>query len=98
MASPTGCDSPAWGNAPGTRSNQRSPALMGRNPLSCFSYPGILPVASPAVNRPKQIARSQNVDVLWSDPYDDRLVHNAYRLEFGGKSMRDPKNPADKQP
>jgi DNA replication protein DnaC len=37
-------------------------------------------------------------DATVADAILDRLVHNAYRLEFGGKSMRDPKNPADKQP
>ena len=36
-------------------------------------------------------------DPTVADAILDRLVHNAYRLEFGGKSMRDPKNPSDKQ-
>jgi len=35
-------------------------------------------------------------DPTVADAILDRLVHNAYRLEFGGKSMRDPKNPSDK--
>ena len=35
-------------------------------------------------------------DATVADAILDRLVHNAYRLEFTGKSMRDPKNPADK--
>jgi DNA replication protein DnaC len=34
-------------------------------------------------------------DPTVADAILDRLVHNAYRLEFTGKSMRDPKNPAD---
>lgn len=36
-------------------------------------------------------------DPTVADAILDRLVHNAYRLEFGGKSMRDTKNPSDKQ-
>jgi len=36
-------------------------------------------------------------DPTVADAILDRLVHNAYRLEFGGKSMREPKNPSDKQ-
>lgn len=36
-------------------------------------------------------------DPTVADAILDRLVHNAYRLEFGGKSMRDKKNPSDKQ-
>ena len=36
-------------------------------------------------------------DPTVADAILDRLVHNAYRLEFGGKSMRDPKNPSEKQ-
>jgi DNA replication protein DnaC len=36
-------------------------------------------------------------DATVADAILDRLVHNAYRLEFGGKSMREPKNPADRQ-
>jgi len=35
-------------------------------------------------------------DPTVADAILDRLVHNAYRLELTGKSMRDPKNPADK--
>ena len=35
-------------------------------------------------------------DPTVADAILDRLVHNAYRLEFGGKSMREPKNPSDK--
>jgi DNA replication protein DnaC len=35
-------------------------------------------------------------DPTVADAILDRLVHNAYRLEFGGKSMRDPKTPSDK--
>lgn len=35
-------------------------------------------------------------DPTVADAILDRLVHNAYRLEFGGKSMRDLKNPSDK--
>ncbi len=35
-------------------------------------------------------------DPTVADAILDRLVHNAYRLEFGGKSMRDPRNPSDK--
>lgn len=35
-------------------------------------------------------------DPTVADAILDRVVHNAYRLEFGGKSMRDPKNPSDK--
>jgi len=36
-------------------------------------------------------------DPTVADAILDRLVHNAYRLEFGGKSMRDTKTPSDKQ-
>ena len=36
-------------------------------------------------------------DPTVADAILDRVVHNAYRLEFGGKSLRDPKTPADKQ-
>lgn len=36
-------------------------------------------------------------DPTVADAILDRLVHNAYRLEFGGKSLRDGRNPADKQ-
>lgn len=36
-------------------------------------------------------------DPTVADAILDRLVHNAYRLEFGGKSMREPKNPSDRQ-
>jgi DNA replication protein DnaC len=36
-------------------------------------------------------------DATVADAILDRLVHHAYRLEFGGKSMREPKNPSDKQ-
>ena len=36
-------------------------------------------------------------DPTVADAILDRLVHNAYRLEFGGKSMRDTKNPSDKE-
>jgi DNA replication protein DnaC len=36
-------------------------------------------------------------DPTVADAILDRLVHNAHRLEFGGKSMREPKNPSDKQ-
>lgn len=36
-------------------------------------------------------------DPTVADAILDRVVHNAYRLEFGGKSLRDPKNPSDKQ-
>jgi DNA replication protein DnaC len=36
-------------------------------------------------------------DPTVADAILDRLVHNAYRLEFGGKSMREPKTPSDKQ-
>lgn len=37
-------------------------------------------------------------DPTVADAILDRLVHNAYRLEFGGKSLRpDPKTPSDKQ-
>jgi DNA replication protein DnaC len=35
-------------------------------------------------------------DATVADAILDRLVHNAYRLEFTGKSMRDPKNLPDK--
>ena len=35
-------------------------------------------------------------DPTVADAILDRLVHNAYRLEFAGKSMREPKNPSDK--
>lgn len=35
-------------------------------------------------------------DATVADAILDRLVHNAYRLEFGGKSMRDPKNLPDR--
>jgi len=35
-------------------------------------------------------------DATVADAILDRVVHNAYRLEFSGKSLRDPKNPADK--
>jgi DNA replication protein DnaC len=35
-------------------------------------------------------------DPTVADAILDRLVHNAYRLEFGGKSMRDPKNLPDR--
>lgn len=35
-------------------------------------------------------------DPTVADAILDRVVHNAYRLEFGGKSLRDPKNPSDK--
>jgi DNA replication protein DnaC len=35
-------------------------------------------------------------DATVADAILDRLVHNAYRLEFVGKSMRDPKNLPDK--
>jgi DNA replication protein DnaC len=35
-------------------------------------------------------------DATVADALLDRLVHNAYRLELNGKSMRDPKSaPAD---
>jgi DNA replication protein DnaC len=37
-------------------------------------------------------------DPTVADAILDRLVHSAYRLEFGGKSLREPKNPADRQP
>lgn len=37
-------------------------------------------------------------DATVADAILDRLVHNAYRLEFGGKSMRDPKNLSDREP
>jgi DNA replication protein DnaC len=37
-------------------------------------------------------------DPTVADAILDRLVHNAYRLEFAGKSMREPKNPTDKRP
>jgi DNA replication protein DnaC len=36
-------------------------------------------------------------DATVADAILDRLVHNAYRLEFGGKSMRDPKNLSDRE-
>jgi DNA replication protein DnaC len=36
-------------------------------------------------------------DPTVADAILDRLVHNAYRLEFGGKSMREPKTPSEKQ-
>ncbi len=36
-------------------------------------------------------------DPTVADAILDRLVHNAYRLEFGGKSMREPKHPSDRQ-
>jgi DNA replication protein DnaC len=35
-------------------------------------------------------------DPTVADAILDRLVHQAYRLEFGGKSMRDPRNLPDK--
>lgn len=35
-------------------------------------------------------------DPTVADAILDRLVHNAYRLELGGRSLRDPKTPADK--
>ena len=35
-------------------------------------------------------------DPTVADAILDRLVHNAYRLEFTGKSMRDPKNLPDR--
>jgi DNA replication protein DnaC len=35
-------------------------------------------------------------DPTVADAILDRLVHQAYRLEFTGKSMRDPKNPSDR--
>lgn len=35
-------------------------------------------------------------DPTVADAILDRLVHNAYRLELGGKSMRETKTPADK--
>lgn len=35
-------------------------------------------------------------DPTVADAILDRLVHQAYRLEFTGKSLRDPKNPADR--
>jgi len=35
-------------------------------------------------------------DPTVADAILDRLVHQAYRLEFAGKSMRDPKNPSDR--
>jgi DNA replication protein DnaC len=35
-------------------------------------------------------------DATVADAILDRLVHNAYRLEFAGKSMRDPKNLPDR--
>ena len=35
-------------------------------------------------------------DPTVADAILDRLVHHAYRLEFTGKSMREPKTPADK--
>jgi DNA replication protein DnaC len=34
-------------------------------------------------------------DPTVADAILDRLVHNAYRLEFGGKSMREAKTPSD---
>ena len=37
-------------------------------------------------------------DATVADAILDRLVHNANRLEFGGKSMRDPKNLSDREP
>lgn len=37
-------------------------------------------------------------DATVADAILDRLVHNAYRLEFAGKSMREPKNPSDRGP
>jgi hypothetical protein len=36
-------------------------------------------------------------DPTVADAILDRLAHNAYRLEFGGKSTGEPKNPSDKQ-
>jgi DNA replication protein DnaC len=36
-------------------------------------------------------------DPTVADAILDRLVHNAYRLEFTGKSLRDPRNPTDRQ-
>jgi DNA replication protein DnaC len=36
-------------------------------------------------------------DPTVADAILGRLVHNAYRLQFGGKSMREPKNPSDRQ-
>jgi DNA replication protein DnaC len=36
-------------------------------------------------------------DPTVADAILDRLVHNAYRLQLGGKSMREPKNPSDRQ-
>ena len=35
-------------------------------------------------------------DPTVADAILDRLVHNAYRLELTGKSMRDLKNPSDR--
>jgi hypothetical protein len=35
-------------------------------------------------------------DPTVADAILDRLVHSAYRLEFAGKSLRDPKNLPDK--
>lgn len=36
-------------------------------------------------------------DPTVADAILDRVVHNAYRLEFGGKSLRDTKNPSDRE-
>lgn len=78
---------------------------LGLAPAKTKPYRDLLEVIDDRVGRAATLLTSQYPVPQWHDIINDptgadalldRLVHNAYRLELDGKSMRDPKAaPAD---
>jgi len=78
---------------------------LGLAPAKARQYRDLLEVVDDRIGRGATLLTSQYPVAQWHDTIGDatvadalldRLVHNAYRLELDGKSLRDPKSaPAD---
>jgi len=73
-----------------------------RNPLTDVQTPDLLEILEDRYNRASTILSTQIPVSDWherlgngtlSDAVMDRIIHNAYRLELGGESMRKRRSP-----
>ena len=85
-------DDPAVHHGGAMSQRTASPAVAG-NPGDRHGYGATLITSQFPVPQWHEVIGDPTV----ADAILDRLVHNAYRLEFGGKSLRDSKTPSDKQ-